>query len=253
MKMILQKHFRFSRGDEWISTVLFEDRGVLKVWKQGQDGPQVERWFPGWADYTVCICGKSMPSMLIVVEEVREVVTRRGGNIQQDQLAETTNRVEITQVPEELGENEIAVRGCEEPAGPPAIHTGKQCCSSNVSPIVGNMYELVGSEPQSVLTESEYMKLCKVKKLTPNEQETLFACISVSGAAPMLAPLVDGRAVHEGIKCDKTQECPIIGPRYHLMGSNFDVSEKGLKFLNHEEKQRGMWVKLTRAQAVVNL
>ena len=275
--MILGKHFRFSRSGEWLFTVRFDDRGALKVWSSGKKGTAVEeRWFVGWDDYTVCIGGRSCSSMLVVVEELREVVTRRGGRQQhQHQQGDgasgggggggsenatdaTTDRVRVVlrQAPEEVeviasrnsaanpeeqgSRPAVAAEGVEV-SGPPAVHDGTTCALTGASPIVGERYVLVGSEPAQDICEAAF----RSASLLTDGERALFACVRRPGDEPTPEGLT---SVHEGVRCDVTGECPIVGVRYHLMGSDFDCSERGFGLLGPGQREGGRWIKLTRAR-----
>lgn len=51
---------------------------------------------------------------------------------------------------------------------------------------------------------------------------------------------------HWGVACDVTGQCPIVGPRYHLRGQNYDLCEAAFNKLSAKEKTR--YVKLTVSQ-----
>jgi len=42
--------------------------------------------------------------------------------------------------------------------------------------------------------------------------------------------------VHEGVTCDKSGTCPIVGNRYHLVGHNYDLCEAEYEKLTEKEK-----------------
>merc|ERR1719181_1910403 len=42
--------------------------------------------------------------------------------------------------------------------------------------------------------------------------------------------------VHEGVTCDKSGMCPIVGPRYHLVGHNYDLCEDEFNKLDAAQK-----------------
>merc|ERR1719274_393720 len=42
--------------------------------------------------------------------------------------------------------------------------------------------------------------------------------------------------VHEGVTCDKSGVCPIVGNRYHLVGHNYDLCEAEFEKLTDKEK-----------------
>lgn len=263
--MVLGKHFEFSNSHGyWIATVRFDDRGVLKVWRSpaicGSGMPAVctDRWVVGWDDYTLCIGGETCQFMQVAVEEEKKVVTRRGGAQQPNGSAaatETTHvvlrqsRPEGEDGKEGQAKNQAAAASewgdGREVAGPPAVHEGKTCVVTGASPIVGPLYELVGAETPQAICARAFRE-----RLTPSEQ-ALFACTARPGEAPSheAAPLVGGLAVHEGVRCDVTGEHPIIGVRYHQMGTDFDVCERGWQQMKGTpQREMSRWLKLTRAR-----
>merc|ERR1719502_1626120 len=42
--------------------------------------------------------------------------------------------------------------------------------------------------------------------------------------------------VHDGVTCDKSGMCPIVGNRYHLVGHNYDLCEAEFLKLSDKEK-----------------
>merc|ERR1719198_1958250 len=48
--------------------------------------------------------------------------------------------------------------------------------------------------------------------------------------------------VHEGVTCDKSGVCPIVGNRYHLIGHNYDLCED--EFMKLSDKERALFRKV---------
>merc|ERR1719389_1032781 len=46
----------------------------------------------------------------------------------------------------------------------------------------------------------------------------------------------DGANIHPGVTCDRSGMCPIVGPRYNLVGHNYDLCEAEFNKLNEREK-----------------
>jgi len=90
--------------------------------------------------------------------------------------------------------------------GDPGVHPGVTCDRSGMCPIVGSRYNLKGHNYD--LCEAEF------SKLDPFEQAKF-----VKIDPPF------GREVHQGVTCDKSGMCPIVGPRYNLKGHNYDLCE----------------------------
>merc|ERR1719313_1939139 len=53
-------------------------------------------------------------------------------------------------------------------------------------------------------------------------------------ANPHAAGATEG--VHEGVTCDKSGVCPIVGARYHLVGHDYDLCEAEFAKLSDKEK-----------------
>merc|ERR1719198_2652415 len=45
--------------------------------------------------------------------------------------------------------------------------------------------------------------------------------------------------VHDGVTCDKSGQCPIVGNRYHLVGHNYDLCEA--EYLKLTDKERALF------------
>jgi len=50
--------------------------------------------------------------------------------------------------------------------------------------------------------------------------------------------------VHKGITCDRSDQCPIIGPRYHLEGQDYDLCQE--EFDKCSEAEQVMYVRIDR-------
>jgi len=69
------------------------------------------------------------------------------------------------------------------------------------------------------------------------EKHELVECLEeiVGGSKQARAPTAT-EGVHEGVTCDKSGTCPIVGNRYHLVGHNYDLCEAEFEKLTEKEK-----------------
>merc|ERR1719502_1863829 len=86
-----------------------------------------------------------------------------------------------------------------------------------------------------------------LKKMLPHAELDLAATIAANtpGAAAVPTdafcpadPHLPGAApgVHDGVTCDKSGMCPIVGNRYHLTGHNYDLCEAEYMKLDAKEQ-----------------
>jgi len=84
-----------------------------------------------------------------------------------------------------------------------------------------------------------------LKQMLPHAELDLAATVLANTPAGRQAdkycpaePHADGAAagVHEGVTCDKSGVCPIVGNRYHLIGHNYDLCESEYNKLSDKEK-----------------
>jgi len=112
-------------------------------------------------------------------------------------------------------------------------HPGIECDRSNMCPIVGNRYNLKGHDYD--ICEAEF------SKLTPDEKE-LYVKIQPVAFRRSLREAVPRKEfrpeeVHPGVTCDKSGMSPIVGPRYHLIGRNYDLCEEEFNKLPDNERE----------------
>jgi len=103
------------------------------------------------------------------------------------------------------------------------VHFGIICDVSEMNPIIGTRYHKIGHNYD--LCEAEFQKLSE-------EEKCKFEIFFSHGAQPV--PY--GSPVHFGVECDVTGMNPIHGPRFHLVGANYDLCEAEFKKLPEEEK-----------------
>ena len=165
---------------------------------------------------------------------------------------------------------------------PPEVHHGVTCDVSGMSPIVGPRFHMSGSDFD--LCEAEYLKLDAAARgafvrVAPRAwrctRNNPCAVGGIEGLAAMLlnppcrsrgggpcrgrrttqqpqpSSTAEGPtactaapAVHHGVTCDRSGTSPIVGPRFHLPGSNFDLCEA--EFLKLDAAARGEFVKIDR-------
>lgn len=104
--------------------------------------------------------------------------------------------------------------------GDVSCHPGVTCDKSGQSPIQGNRYNLKGHNYD--LCEAEFLKLSAEERAAYIKIPPPFS--SVTGC-------------HPGVTCDKSGQCPIIGNRFKLKGSNYDLCEAEFLKLAAEERQ----------------
>merc|ERR1719231_1804927 len=85
----------------------------------------------------------------------------------------------------------------------------------------------------------------ELKRIIPHAELDLAATIAANSpearnadpfcpTEPHAAGATEG--VHEGVTCDKSGMCPIVGPRYHLVGHNYDLCQAEYDKLSDKEK-----------------
>ena len=67
--------------------------------------------------------------------------------------------------------------------------------------------------------------------------------------SPRFAEAAPPRAVHTGVTCDRSGMSPIVGPRFHLPGRDYDLCEA--EFLKLDAAARKAFVRIDRPQATV--
>merc|ERR1719218_448071 len=84
-----------------------------------------------------------------------------------------------------------------------------------------------------------------LKQMLPRAELDLAATVAANSPAARQAdpycqvePHAAGAkvGVHEGVTCDKSGMCPIVGNRYHLVGHNYDLCEAEYNKLDDKEK-----------------
>jgi len=116
-------------------------------------------------------------------------------------------------------------------------------------PIIGNRWHLTGKDWD--LCDAEYQKLddkekaqfVKVPPPLMRKKAKAKAKEGNCGAAPP-----PGDEVHVGVTCDKSGMSPIVGPRWHLVGRNYDLCQAEYDKLDDVQKKefervppRKMW------------
>jgi len=112
----------------------------------------------------------------------------------------------------------------------PALHLGITCDGSNQHPLIGMRYHKIGKNYD--LNELEFAKL------TRDEQEK-YEVIGHMGAVPIpVKSLKPNQAIHFGVCCDKSNQNPLLGVRYHKIGVNYDLNEKEFSKLPTAEQKK---------------
>jgi len=110
-----------------------------------------------------------------------------------------------------------------------ALHFGITCDGSNQHPLVGKRFHKIGHDYD--LNETEFAKL------TRQEQEK-YEIIAFPGAAPVPVKSIpvpvktpdseackSNPAIHYGVRCDGSNQNPLVGVRYHKIGCNYDLNK----------------------------
>jgi len=106
----------------------------------------------------------------------------------------------------------------------------------------------VASLPDAVKAQMGNAELDVAATAAANSAATIAAALS--GKAPKVSFGFDGSpargygdpGVHPGVTCDKTGQCPIVGPRYNLKGHNYDLCEA--EFLKLDAAEQAKFVKI---------
>jgi len=102
-----------------------------------------------------------------------------------------------------------------------AVHAGVICDATEMNPIVGRRFHKVGADYD--ICEAAFAKLSL-------EEKVLFERIDTPGATPVKM------VHHQKFTCDATN-WPIIGPRYHKVGHDYDLCEAAFEQRSPEEQQ----------------
>jgi len=125
------------------------------------------------------------------------------------------------------------------PTDPPNLegfHPGVTCDRTEMSPIVGIRYNLVGHDYD--LCEAEFQKLPDADKLKYLPIQPPMWRPKTSTEPPSSKKFADEppAGFHPGVTCDKSGMCPIVGYRYHLIGRNYDLCQAEFDKLPLEER-----------------
>lgn len=129
----------------------------------------------------------------------------------------------------------------EKKSEPPAVHWGVTCDRSGITPIVGTRYKKNGHNYD--LCAVEFEKLSEQEKMEYQAIErprTYQHPRCHSRARAQMPPSSDSQkqqpAVHWGITCDKSGQNPIVGPRFKMIGRDYDLNETEYNKLSVEER-----------------
>jgi len=117
------------------------------------------------------------------------------------------------------------------------FHPGVTCDRTNMSPIIGVRYNLVGHDYD--LCESEFQKLTEADKLRYRPIAPPVWRPKCGAEPPPSRKDFAGETptgFHPGVTCDKSGMCPIVGYRYHLIGRNYDLCQAEFDKLPAEEQ-----------------
>jgi len=107
------------------------------------------------------------------------------------------------------------------------LHFGITCDGSNQRPLVGKRYHKIGEDYD--LNEKEFGKL-------PRHEQLKYEVIAFPGAIPV--PVAPAPVLHFGITCDGSNQCPLVGKRYHKIGEDYDLNETEFKKLANDEQEK---------------
>lgn len=125
------------------------------------------------------------------------------------------------------------------------VHWGVQCDKCGQLPIVGTRFHKRGEDYD--LCEKEYLKL-------PDAEKQLFQRYdSHHRVLDFLKPCLDatsrpepnldqhagqaGVVMHWRVFCDKSGQCPIVGPRFHKRGVDYDLCEAEFRKLPRDQQK----------------
>lgn len=128
----------------------------------------------------------------------------------------------------------------EERPQPIVQHFGIGCDRSGQSPIIGNRYHKRGANYD--LCEEEF------SKITDPEERDSYVCLNRPTIIrdwdiPNVA--TGAQAVHVGVTCDRSGQCPIVGNRYHKRGEDYDLCEAEFAKIT-DEAEKAQYVRLDR-------
>jgi len=114
--------------------------------------------------------------------------------------------------------------------GFPVLHLGITCDVSGQHPLIGTRYHKIGENYD--LNEAEFAKLTR-------EEQEAFEVIGFMGARPIpVKSLKPNQAIHFGVICDKSNQNPLLGVRYHKIGQNYDLNEDEFPKLTTAEQKK---------------
>lgn len=115
---------------------------------------------------------------------------------------------------------------------PLKIHHGVTCDGSGMCPIIGERYHKRGENYD--LCSAEFEKLSPDEKakyeIIPPRPLGSRPCPSLSGLES------EDKGFHQGVVCDRSGMCPIVGNRYTVPGKNYDLCEAEYAKLSEKEK-----------------
>lgn len=201
---MIDTSFTIVRGGVPQFNIEFKAGGVLNIVGLAGGPPEVDRWTAwSWRPNTIQAGGLSRPTVLLQVN---------------------ASCLQLTELD--------AVSGSEPATGLRLFsHPGTTCGMTNATPIVGTRFHLVGA--QFDVCDAAFRAL-------PKFEQDLFERIekpSDSISSPKYGGFGE-QPLHVGIFCDVTSECPIVGPRFHRWGSDYDLCQRAFDLLDPIEQAR---------------
>jgi len=112
---------------------------------------------------------------------------------------------------------------------PVVLHYGITCDVSNQCPIRGPRFHKRGEDYD--LCEGEFNKLDRT------EQAKFIRLDKPTQIADSLPKQQEQQVVHFGVSCDATGQSPIVGPRFHKIGANYDLCKAAFEALPADEQK----------------
>jgi len=180
------------------------------------------------------------PFMKEAAEKLPEVVNQLQKNM--PGIAETLSHL--------LGGIAVEAATTESSAAAAAVHWGVTCDKSGMSPIVGIRYKK--KQDNYDLCQAEFDKLPEAEKAQylaierPHPYYAAFNCGVPANRRGEAAPHPSSAAqahkvqpaVHWGITCDKSGQSPIVGPRFKMVGRDYDLNETEFNKLPASERSQ---------------
>jgi len=190
--------------------------------------PAKERAAPSGPPELAALLNNIKDKLPELVEQLPSAIKAQIGKAELD-IAAT-----VAATAEAMGQAAAGYGGADPSTDPDmeGVHPGVMCDKTGVKPIVGTRYHLKGHNYD--LCAAEYNKLPDAEKAQFEAIEPIKFRPKAKSGGGAHAPTAKG--FHPGVSCDKTNQCPIFGWRYHLKGHNYDLCEAEFNKLPDAEK-----------------